>query len=207
MNQKQNKYLLWLAALCMAACMVLTVGVTFARYQSEIDLDSLWFSAEVADRLHLCDGHMTQSQMNSGSWSGRTPAWTETEEGLALEFCISNGTSGESFATRDQMASVRLAAGLGIQDPETLTVVLTFERDDQQVQLTAVPELIEEGSALYYSFGDGWLYRFYEEDAEAAFLFDGEELSYQNFTLTVAGETEAALLDLQILGQYHYELS
>ena len=54
---------------------------------------------------------------------------------------------------------------------------------------------------LHAAYGDGWVYRFCTDGTENTFSLAGGRLAYANYTVTVAGDVEPALLDLQILGQ------
>ena len=67
----------------------------------------------------------------------------------------------------------------------------------------SLSKTIENGTALYSSFGPGTLHRFYDENGEElTFELKGGELSYENFTLTVEGVADLSLINLFVEGEY-----
>ena len=191
-----------LLLLCLLLCIVLMTGVTFARYRQEFAPVSYTFQADSNDMIVL-GGVVTQTWLESGQWPPVAQGWTTAGESALLEFSVSNGTPADGYARRDQIYTVQLIAGLGIGAPENLTVTLLYEEDAQPVQLTGVAEPIQEGSLIYKSCGDGWVYRFCDAAGnEIQFELSGGALRYQNYLLAVAGDVDPVLTKLQVTGSY-----
>ncbi len=203
--QRQNKnnrlsVRICLLLLCLVLSSVLLVGATFGRYLQQIPPVSYPFVAEGSGALIL-GGVITQDWIDNGNWPAAPTGWSVEDDYSRLDFSISNGTSKESATQRNQSASVRLIAGLGIGDPKKMTVELSFQQNGETVTLEGKAEKIHEGSLLSQSFGEGWSYRF--DDAtgnEKQFLLTGGKLSYQNITITITGGADTTLCQLQVLG-------
>lgn len=204
MSRQTNKMLV--QAVCAACgailCCVLAVGVTYARYQWEISRESYVFSPAVPDQIVLCGGGVSQEWIDGGNLPPITESWEQTADAAKLDFAVTNGTSSD-FAKRDQSYEIQLCAGLHVLNPENLTVLLAWQDDlgaTQEAQGIAKP--IEKGSFLYNTYGEGWIYRFYSGEEEIAFTLEGGTLQYRNYTLTVSGDVEPTLLELQVSGRF-----
>ena len=186
-----------LLAICLSACLVLMVGVSYARYQQDFaPVDYSW-TAEEETGLIL-GGVVTQSWLDAGSWP-ENPNWQSGETDARVEFSVSNGRSHSTYAPQDQTYTLQMLAGLNINDPESITVQLSYEKDGQTVQLRGAAEEIPAGSILHSQFGDGWIYRFFDEnEKEQSFALPGGALHYQSFTLTISGTTDPTLLQLRL---------
>lgn len=192
----------FLIVLCAAVCLVLAVGVTYARYQYDFPRQSYLFTPAARDRVVLCGGGVSQDWIDGGNLPPLPETWEATASGVKLDFGVTNGYVGD-FAQRDQSYTIYLAAGLSILEPENLTVTLQWQDGEGQTQqLTATALTIEKGSFLYDTYGEGWIYRFYADDREQNFFLAGGALNYQNFTITVSGAVDPTLLDLQVTGRY-----
>ena len=199
MGKTWQKYMTFLAVLCMLVCLVLTVGITYARYQSEFSRRSYIFTPAAPNEIRLYGGGISDAWINGGTLPSLDDTWEKTETGAKLDFSVTNGQIG-SFSQEDQTYVIRLAAGLSIQDPGNLTVTLHWtDAEDQSHSVTAVAEAIETGSLLYDTYGDGWVYRFYTGWSEDKFTLTGGSLQYCNYTVTVSGNVEPTLLKLQVL--------
>lgn len=129
--------------------------------------------------------------------------WTTDIDQASLEFSISNGNAATNFTQRNQLAVVQLVTGLGIGAPENITVEMHFEQNGAPVTLEGQAEKIHQGSLVHQSFGEGWIYRFYDTTGrEKQFLLTGGKLSYQNITVTLSGGEDLSLYQLQVLGSY-----
>lgn len=218
-QQKRNnlyRYGICVVILCLCTCVVLATGVSYARYRTEFLTQSFQFSTQTPQSIYLhgevAEGQAAKAQ--GGDWpecpTGWTvPTMTGNQEILLpdaeLRFSVSNGNSIYEYASRDQQFTVEIVAALTIENPDKLTVQMTAESpDDGELQdYIAVPERILEGSFLYGSYGDGWIYRFYDDEGEPlVFRLEGGYLNYQNFIIQVAGNVSPSLLSLEISGQY-----
>lgn len=205
MNQQKlhrlRRYGICLVILCLCACVVLSIGVTYARYRTDYLTESYYFTTYMPQsyRLH---GEVTdewKAEVQNGNWPEFATGWTllenaQTDTGsetgadtgtdaeaeatvqadAELRFSVSNGESGMQYSRRDQAVTIQLVASLTIEAPEKLTVTLTGPDPlypNKQIQYIAVPQQIQEGSFLYEIYGDGWVYRFYPEDSKEEISF------------------------------------
>ena len=228
-----RRYGICLAVLCLCGCLILSFGATFARYRTEYLTESYYFEA-YAPQSYLLHGEVvTEEQLavvGEGQWPEYPTSWTMYEPSTApiiilvegedgeddlvfrpdaqLRFSVSNGASAVDYTKRDQMISLQLVAPLTVGDPKQMTVVLSgpdLLEPEKEAHYTAAPEEIAAGSYLYETYGDGWVYRFYEEDGRTPVTFPltGEGLDFINFALSVKGDVPASLLGLEITGVYN----
>ena len=192
-----------IACLCLLClgCLVSAVGITYGRYQWDFPRASYLFSPETPGQIVLCGGGVSQAWIDGGNLPPLDDDWEETPTGAKLDFGVTNGFPG-SFTTRDQVLEIRLAASLAVVDAEKMQVTLSWDDENGQTQsLTATPAPIEQGSFLHDSLGDGWVYRF-EQTADPQFILSGGGLHYRNFTISVFGDVDPALLELQVSGRF-----
>lgn len=204
-QQSRNRHL-WVKICLLLLCLILTcslvIGVTFGRYRQEFPPVSYPFVADGQGTLIL-GGVVTQDWIDKGTWPAVPTDWTADENKAQLDFSISNGKAATDFTQRNQTAVVRLVTGLGIGAPENLTVELTFDQNDRKVTLIGQAEKVNDGSLIHQNYGPGWIYRFYDiTGSEMAFPLTGGKLSYQNLTVTLTGQTDPILCQLQVLGSY-----
>lgn len=200
MSKAWTKYRFFLTILCLCVCIVLSVGAAYARYQWEFPRRSYVFAPELPDNIFMC-GSVPGEWLDHGNLPELGEKWISTDHGVKLDFGVTNGNA-EHISQQKQSYVIRLAAGLGIEDPEKLTVTLYWWDEEGELHWetgTAVPIL--EGSMLHASHGDGWVYEFHTERGEIGFSLEGGRLAYHNYTITVSGDVEPTLLNLQILGQ------
>ena len=191
-----------LLLLCLLLCSVLILGVTFGRYLQDFSPVTYPFVADGGGTLVL-GGTVTQDWLDKGVWPDMATDWTVQADTATLAFSISNGRSAEGATSRSQLATVRLVAGLGIGAPENMTVTLSFSHNGQMRTLTGEAERIQKGSMLYQNYGDGWIYYFYDDlGNEKNFTLSGGKLSYENMTVTLTGDTDPVLCQLQVFGSY-----
>lgn len=230
-----RRYGICLVILCLCGCLFLGIGVTFARYRNEYLVQTYKFEAYSVQNFLLHGEVTTEEQIaaaSQGEWPDYYQDWVlydqsnapiitlkegDPEDGsddliflpdAQLRFSVSNGESGDSYTARDQKIRLQVVAPLTVENPDALTVVLTgpdLLETEKQTHYTAVPEPIAAGSYLYETYGDGWVYRFYEEDGrtQAAFTLSGDGLDFINFALSIRGDISASLLSLEITGQYN----
>lgn len=193
---------LCLLLLCLLLCSVLIFGITFGRYQQEFSPVNYPFVADGASTLVL-GGTVTQDWLDKGVWPDMATDWSVEGDTATLAFSISNGRSTESYPSRSQNATVRLVAGLGIGAAKNMTVTLSYLSNGQSITLTGQAERIQAGSLLYQDYGDGWVYYFYDTSGEEkCFTLTGGKLSYENLTVTLTGNTDPVLCQLQVVGSY-----
>lgn len=201
MGKTWTKYMAFLTLSCICVCVVLAVGVTYGRYQWEFPKRSYVFSPALPDSIYMCGGGISEEWISSGSLPPLEQTWESANDGAKLDFGVTNGNA-DHVSQQEQTFVVRLAAGLGIKDPGNMTVTLSWKGAAGQIHsATATATPIEKGSLLYNAFGDGWIYQFYVEDVEMYFTLPGGQLQYYDYTITVSGDVDPTLLNLQILGQ------
>lgn len=208
-KEKSNilrRYGLSLAAICLCICIVMGVGISFARYRNDFLTTSFWF-ASAASEVIVMHGEVTDEQreaVNAGTWPETPASWSYSGSQAKLRFSVSNGESAERFASRDQAFSVELVTSLSVEDPEKLDVILTVPREDGTlVEYIGEAEELMEGTRYHTTYGDGWVYRFVDEEGnELSLPLKGGELRYTNCVLTVMGDTSSCLLSLELSGRY-----
>lgn len=190
-------------AICLALALlligaVLAGGVTYARYQWEFQQASYFFTPENTAAAVVYDGHITDDMVHRGILPGTVETWSLTSSGGAFQFSVANG-DGNTAAQQDRHFVICIAAGLTVEDPENLAVVLTYtDEGGNAVSVTGEAAAIEEGTFQYDAFGDGWIYRFYTDQNELRFDLTGGSFDYRNFTVTVIGKVSPTLLELQV---------
>lgn len=203
--KKMRRTSLRIIILCLCVCLFLSVGVTYARYRTELMTISYWFQPSNQDTIVMRGLVRDEAEARSGVWNLPPENWIYLDWDTAqLEFSVSNGTSTKDFAIRDQQVTVQLIASLNIQNPEALTVSLvTLDEEGREVIYYGVPEEIRRGSALHGLYGPGWVYTFVDEnDVGQTFFLKGNRLSYHNITVSVEGYVEPALLSIELKGSY-----
>lgn len=154
---------------------------------------------------------------------------------LQLDFVVANGVSDKEkeFEERDQQVCVRIASTRGLQlEQETIALKLMVPKpeDPEKEQTedetepptenpTEEPQLdlesfdiyeaqavyISKESPMYTTFGEGWVFRFMDEEGkELRWTLEGGELSYIQMHLTMESSipVDTSLLQLQIDSKY-----
>lgn len=219
-----------LMLLCLCVCAAL-MGTTRARYEQVIGdpQDVLIASDELdagaaLDQVYLHGGPVDAQWLEKNTLPELPSGWMPVSGGAELKFSITNFTVETGLgltdpARRNQQFRVQLIAGLGIGKPQNLTVTLTRVKEippvideygmvmqietEEETVYTASPSPITKGTPLYHTFGEGWVYRFYDETGkEILFDLEGNTFAYQNFILQVSGEIGQSMLTLQAIGTY-----
>ena len=201
-----HRYGWYLAAICLCVCVTAGVGISFARYRNDFLTASFWFSSAVTETI-LMHGEVTEEDEEavvSGTWPETPAMWSYSGSEAALRFSVSNGQSAENFAERDQNFSVELVASLSIEDPEKLEVTLSVpDETGEWIEYKGTAEELVEGTRYHTVYGDGWVYRFTDEEGnEPVFMLEGGALRYTNCVLTVVGDIGSSMLSLEISGRY-----
>ena len=204
-HKKKRNVILRVIILCLWFCLVLGVGVSYARYRTDLMTISYWFKSSYSDTIMMRGFVTDEADAKDGVWNTVPDSWEHTQWDTAmLEFSVSNGSSGKAYASRDQLVTIQLVASLSIQNPENLQVsVVTLDDQGNEVIYAGIPTEIRKGSFLHSLYGDGWVYTFVDANEEQKdFLLKGNRLCYQNFTVFVEGNVDAALLSIELNGAY-----
>ena len=227
MNQrKPNKirwYALALTVLLAVGCLVMSVGVTWARYRTDMSA-GIFFQARkpLAVRLGITsvneDGNIVFVPTDQHSWA-------QANGKLYLDFAMANGISVEEFEAEDQRFHIRLLGSLGAwSGEETAAITLMIppaleearEETDEPTQdgttgeipaePVAVPTVagqIQPNTQLWTEFGDGWEFRFLDPQTgkELVWSLEGGKLSCLELELVIEGGTlaDTSLLQLQMV--------
>lgn len=181
---KMARYLPVLVALLCAGALAVAAGTAFARYRTDREV-KVYFQVREPETIVL-------GTVQEGVFApADTLHWTVSDGVAGLEFAMANGVSPESYASKDQLVQLNMVGTLGIlHDGNIPTLTVTYlNAEGVETTATATAEPIAEGTALYHSYGAGWIYSFYTEDQQLlTWQLTGGQLSY--VTLTVSTESE-----------------
>ena len=168
----------------MVCLLVLATGTTFARYQAERQ-ESLAFQVTEPQLLFLGtikeDVFVPTDRLE----------WVVEDEVATLTFAVANGSAEQGVSTRDQAIQLRMLGSLGIgEEGKTPSLTATFQTPDGKKQsIKGKAASIKSGSAMYHSYGAGWVYSFYESTTEGtqevSLELPGGELNYIIITVKV----------------------
>lgn len=183
-------YIVGLTAMLVIGCLIVAVGSTWSRYRTDYTGNAM-FKADIPANVVL------------GIWDEETKTftksnelvWTETDDNLKLDFAISNNSSDE-----DQIVKVRMIVNLNAwnEDYDVKDIVIS---DGTEETYTVQPERIGKNTSMYYTFGDGWIFRFFDEEGkEAQWSLKGGKLSVKDLDMIIdsAVITDISLVQLQI---------
>ena len=181
----------------MAAMCIGMMGITWARYRTESS-DFVQIQVRARDSLQL--GTMsTDAEGDMSFVQTQELGWTVDEAGTArLSFTIANGSEADP-ASQDSTVYVRILASRGFSHGDSAAAIkLTTESGETYTGTAAV---IEEGSALYQTFGSGWVITFGEGSKELQWQLEGGVFSYVTLCLEIeqADQLETSLLQLQLV--------
>ena len=151
-----------LVMLCVIGALILTIGVSYARFR-ENWTETLPFQPEGEENLVL---HQDSN-------------WVETQDARELAFSLKNTD------TEAATGAVYVLVSQGMESPDKLHITLTA----QGRTYTGQAQSIVEGSALHKSFGDGWVYRFLDNQGQEI-TWELDPAQQQNFVLTVENREE-----------------
>ena len=180
------------AAVLLLACAAMLLGTAWARYRYRETTDML-FAPKPAPQVYLFADH---------AFTPLPETFGEAAEGKTLQFVVTNADSAEKFAAEDQYALVRLYGSLGLGAGENLTAELTVDG----VTYTAVPRPVDVDSPVYTSFGEGWVYCFFDASGnEMRWLLEGDTFSAKQMQLRVTTREglDTSLLRLWVTSQTH----
>ena len=186
-----------LAVLLVAAAAATVITSSFARYRTtvrsagQVDMDfafapdSVWLLANARDE----EGLFTNTPIaDSEGICYRAPNnWTlisEDKSVYQLTFLVSNEHEIGHPAAFDQDFFIEVFVSEGISQPSDLIIQAETETGTYLAKGSAV----EEDSALYMSYGPGWIYRFTNTSGEAVtWRLPGMESTFIPMKVTVWG--------------------
>lgn len=173
--------------LMLSAC-IMIVSV-YARYETSLDDSEL--NMQAASGSVYIYGDDNFAPLNSWIYNDETGEYT-------VDVVISNAENAERFCMEDQSASLKIFATLGIANPESISIKLIADNEEY----TAVPAAVEKNTPLHISYGDGWVFRFYNAAGEELkWTLRGNEVSTEKITVIISGNTaESASLSLILSG-------
>lgn len=198
MNQRKlytsPGFLMSLAAVLVLGCLIVAVGISYARYRTDESLQ-YQFQAEQNASVWLWQIDENNAYVQEES------IWKTADGQLQLKFAVSNGTDRDHVTSVDQQVRIRVIASLGAWREDT-SADLTLTVDAVEYAVTATP--IKQGSALHRSFGDGWVLSFRDaEGKEPTWLLSKDELTYLNMQLSLTSDEvmNTELLQLQVISE------
>lgn len=186
---KTARYLLVLTVLLCVGLLIVSTGVTFARFRAEREKRVLF---QVREPEQILLGTVKDEKFTKNDQL----IWKTKDGVTTLQFAIANGSSNTDYSQRDQKVYLRMIGAIGIGTGENvpqLTVTFIPQRGDgteKTIQAKVSP--IAEGTALYHTYGQGWLYTFLETTVEGqeelSWKLEGGELSYIDVIITIQGD-------------------
>lgn len=219
MNQQQTNNTLWyslgLAALLCIAFLVGITGTALARYRSEQRVPAT-FQVRVPARIYL--GTMETRVLEEGTEDtepvtqevfapNTKPGWAKAEGGLQqLRMVIANGTSDTDFSEKGQHVRLRLFGSLGMwTGSEAVNITVHVNGDSQMPELEGEVSYVDEGSVLFSTSGNGWVYTFHlpESEEEYVWTLPGGKFNCLDLVITMDGEAvrDDSLLQPQIISE------
>ena len=187
---------LGLAALLVLISVVLTIGVTWARYRTELNPFEYWFVARNPQQVYLW------GEKTGDTYTGLPGSWTVSESGSSLPFLVSNGIATE-FPEQNVRIAIQVAATEGIGSGDNLILQLAVVDGEHEPIYDGKAERIASGTTFYNQFGDGWLYRFYDEEGnEMTWVLEGGQLSEFSAELHISGSVDPkfySMLQMQVI--------
>lgn len=164
--------------------LTLTLGTAYARYRA-VSVSTL----EVANAAEMEQAYLLSA--DGGFLEDDT--WSEEGEGVySLRFRLSNAPSPERYVQRDLNIALRVASTVSDRDG---TAVLRLSVGGDEYIGEAKP--ITEGTVLWRQYGDGFLYRFFNEAGEElCWTLRGGCFSQTEMSLTVSGGVEGTVFTL-----------
>lgn len=203
-RNKQAARLALLGLLLAIGIVSLSVGNAWARYQ-EIQREQVTFQVREPDQVLL--GTIQEEVFLPVDEQTNPLVWHTVEHGVSLEFAVANGSSKTLYSAGDQVFRLSMFGSLGVaKDGVPLEVSVTYAvpgEEETYKMVWATATAIGKGTALNHSYGDGWLYRFYEETAdgmrELTWELPGGSLNYVTLTVLANGTFSDELSLLQPL--------
>lgn len=216
-------YALGLAVLLTVGCLVMAVGVSWARYRTEADAK---ISVEVRPPLAVTLGRMEYSgESEIGTFVPTGAAvWEWVDGRWAMALAVANGTAPDVFEAQSQSFRIRFVGSLGAWSGEgsgAISLILPLKQiqmDTEETEdpadstlpaVSAVPTRIaatatriSPDTRLHREFGDGWLFCFLDDQGEElSWTLEGGKLSCVTMDVVIDAGTlaDTSLLQLQIV--------
>ena len=184
---------LGLAALLILISVVMTVGVAWGRYRTELEPFEYWFATRNQDSIYLWGGKTGES------YDPLPGSWSVDAVGSTMPFLVSNGISSE-FSAGDVRFTVQVAVTEGILSDENLGLQLAVIDGVEEPVYQGIAAKNTEGTSFYSEFGGGWLYRFYDENGtEMQWTLEGGQLSEFVGELHISGTVDPRLYSMMQL--------
>lgn len=146
-----------IASIFVLVLMVVYAGVAYARYQETLVFDQGF----VAKPLE---------QVAFGSCQ-----WQVNDRESVLEFTMSEDLED---------CKIYIAVSQGVSNPEALEISLSRPGETGDNIYVAIPEPIDKGTSLCNTFGEGYVFRFY--DVETGDEIEWEFNSHETYSLYVS---------------------
>ena len=179
-------------------CLCLSIGIAYGRYRAQ-SVDNIPF---VSDELEMV--YLGRELSADGEVDTQPANWVQENGVYAIEFLVCNGNSETKFAERDQEVSLSLLASGALLNGEEAVVELSVPTKDGDETFLATVQPILKGSSYEAKFGEGWLFRFLDEDKqEVTWTLKGGELSalYVKITLVNAKFVSDCQLQISVTGE------
>ncbi len=170
--------LLWIVLLAIVG---LSTGVVWGRYYKEFELQNVVFSMTNTEKYYIWQAQGEQLTPISDE------SFVKNGNITSLDFAVTNGESQDVFYTENQSIIPQIYISENIISSENLTINLTID----EIIYTATAEKITENTELYYSFGSGYIYSFYNENDEVYSIdLTGESYSIVTGNITITANEE-----------------
>lgn len=196
---KTGWHRLGLAVILLMTCLFLAVGTAWARYQTNMDPESIHYVPKSPSSVYLLKSITEAGTVTSFNTFENT--WVTSDGQSTLDFYISNSEDG-TVPDESQRVTIRLIASSGVKITANTALQLYLPTRNELWQGTAQP--IAEETPLYTTFGPGWVFLFRDEDGrELNWTLEGGTLSYfaAQLTLQNAEVEETSILQLQVSGE------
>lgn len=202
---------LGLCAVLMVFCLIIATGTTFARYRLEQALP-MDLEARPLDQVYLGQWSIDEETEKPVFITDQQNPWQTVDGVTRLEFTVSNGLTEKSFAREELRVYVRVVGTLDIRDggngPVLKLLVPSQEEGEDPQEYIGKPERIPQGTQLHHTFGEGWIFRFCDEEGQEIFqTLEGGALNWMDLKLVMempegSAASYTGLLQLQITGDY-----
>lgn len=187
-----------LAAIVLAGCLLLTVGMAFARYREEAAGET-GIRIKKPAQVYLWSGSDPEAEYVPGA-----AVWTEREGNQEMMFLVTNTDDSDEIPAYSQEFRLRLIGSLDMWSEDTQAVLrLTYNQGEQAETVIATARPISKDTKLYAEYGEGWLFTFENNnEQELTWKLDGKKRSTMVMQLVLENSAleDPGLLTVQVLG-------
>lgn len=196
-------YLLGIAAILAVAGLVLSIGTATARYRASWEKGLLFEPRGSAmPVLGVMEEYGFDPEAEI-SWKVEP-----NQDAATLEFALGN-LNGDLLPREETLRfRIRIIGSLSAWEEQAGARLILRDgtlREDGTIWETAAKVTpIQKGTALYRSFGDGWVFEFLDEQGtECTWTLPGGDYSTAAFSITLegSGTSDVSLLQLQIISE------